>query len=97
MAVMISDDKKDLIVTCSCGCDSAIHIKIDKEDNEEFLYQTYMNGNWYRDQNDRVIRTIIRKMKKIWAIIRNKDFYYSEIIMSKEDFRKYKEYIDGWG
>lgn len=93
---MISDDKKDLIITCKYGCEDAIHIKVDGEDKEADYYaiQTYMNANWYRDQDDRIFRTIGRKLKKIWAIIRNKDYYYSEVLMSCEDFQKYKEYIN---
>ena len=96
MAVMISEDKKYLIVTCKFGCQDAILIKIDDEDKDADYYaiQTYMNGNWYRDQNDRVFRTIGRKLKKIWAIIRNKDYYYSDVLMSCEDFKRFKEYIN---
>lgn len=95
MGVMISDDKKELIVTCECGCQDTIHIKVDDEDKETDYYaiQTYMNGNWYRDQDDRILRTIERKLKKIWTIIRNKDYYYSDALMNCEDFQKYKEYI----
>ena len=96
MAVMISEDKKELIVTCKCGCQDTIHIKVDDEDKDADYYaiQTYMNGNWYRDQDNRIFRSICRKLKKILAIIRNKDFYYSELTMSCEDFQKYKEYIN---
>ena len=96
MSVMISEDKKELIVTCECGCENAIHIRVNDTDKDYDCYaiQTYMNGNWYRDQNDRVLRCIGRKLKKICAIIRNKDFYYSELTMSREDFQKYKEYIN---
>ena len=96
MSVMISDDNKELIVNCKCGCQDAIHIKVDDEDKDADYYaiQTYMNGNWYRDQDDRVFRCIGRKLKKIWAIIRNKDYYYSDVLMSCEDFQKYKEYIN---
>ena len=35
MAVMITDDKKELVVTCECGCNEAIHIKLD--DDDEFI------------------------------------------------------------
>ena len=96
MAVMISDDKKELIVTCKGGCQDTIHIKVDDKDkdNDYYAIQTYMNSNWYRDQDDIVIRCIGRKLKKIWAIIRNKDYYYSEVLMSREDVRKYKEYVN---
>lgn len=34
MPVMISDDKKELIVTCECGCQDAFHIKVDDTDKK---------------------------------------------------------------
>ena len=96
MAIMISDDKKDLVITCKCGCQDTIHIWLDDEDKDadHYAIQTYMNGSWYRDQDDRIFRTIGRKLKKIWAIIRNKDYYYSDVLMSCEDFERFKEYIN---
>ena len=96
MSVMISGDKKELIVTCKCGCQDTIHIKVDYNDEDADCYaiQTYMSGNRYRDQDDRVLRCIGRKLKKIWAIIRNKDYYYSDVLMSREYFQKYKEYMN---
>ena len=85
-----------MIVTCECVFHDAIHLRVDCEYKESDYYaiQTYMNGNWHRDQDDTVIRCIGRKLKKIWAIIRNKDYYYSDVLMSREDFQKYKEYIN---
>lgn len=93
---MISEDKKDFVVTCKCGCNDTIHIKIDDTDKDydSYAFITYMNGNWYRDQGDKIFTVIERKLKKIWAIIRNKDYCYSEILMSKNDFEKLKEHIN---
>lgn len=93
MALMVSEDKKDIIVSCKCGCENGLHIRIDHDSydkDEPYAFITYLNGNWYRDQNDRVFRCIGRKLHKILAIIRNKDFYYSEVCMSKEDYEKFK-------
>lgn len=96
MAVMISKNKKELIVNCRCGCEDTIHIRVDDEDKGSNYYaiQTYLNGNWYREQNDGVFKTIGRKLKKIWDIIWNKDYYYSDVLMSCEDFKQFKEYIN---
>ena len=55
---------------------------------------TYMNSNWYRDQDDSTFQILKKKIKKIWAIIRGKDYYYSDIVMSAKDFEKLKEYIN---
>ena len=96
MSVMISNDKKDLVVNCKCGCENTIHIRLDDTDKDSDYYaiMTYLNDNWYRDQDDRILRTIGRKLKKIWAILRNKDYYYSDVLMSCEDFKVFKEYIN---
>lgn len=96
MSIMISENKKELIVTCGCGCDNAVHIRINDSSEEDDCYaiQTYMNGNWYRDQENSVFKCIGKKLKKIWSIIRNKDFHYSEILISREDFQRYKDYIN---
>ena len=96
MSVMISNDKKDLIVNCNCGCENTIHIRLDDtyKDFDYYVIMTYLNSNWYRDQDDRIFRTIGRKLKKIWAILRNKDYYYSDVFMSCEDFTIFKEYIN---
>lgn len=96
MAILKSDAGKDLIISCHCGCDNGVHINIKKEDNE-FAWITYINGSWYCDQNKRFIYIIQDKLKKIWAIIRNKDFYYSEILMTRKDFETFREYINWVG
>lgn len=101
MAVLKSDDRKDLIVTCECGCDEGLHIRVEHEhindnpDSDMFCYITCLNSNWYRDQDKKMRYVILDKLKKIWAIIRSKDFYYSEIIMTRKDFEVFREYING--
>lgn len=93
MSVLSSKDKKELIITCNCGCDDSVCIKIDKADHYYYCIITYLNGNFYRDQKS-VFQYIIKKLKKIWAIIRNKDYYYSDIIMNKEEFEEFRDYIN---
>ena len=94
MSVLKSEDGKDLMVLCSGGCDNGVHINI-KKDDDEYAWVTYMNGNWYCDQNKRILYIVRDKLKKIWAIIRSKDFYYSEILMTRKDFETFREYING--
>ena len=96
---MISNDKKELIVNCRCGCESTIHIRVsdDLKDYGIYTLMTYLNGNFYRDQGDTILGTIRRKLKKIWAILRNKDYYYADLSMSSEDFDQFKEYINQYG
>ena len=81
MAILKSDDRKDLIVTCKCGCGEGLHIRVEhvyinksNPDSDMFCYITYLNSNWYRDQDKKIRYVISDKLKKILAIIRNKDF-----------------------
>lgn len=101
MSVLKTNNDKELIVVCDCGCEDGFHIKVEKDyydgsdsDMDTFCYCTYLNGNWYRDQGMTILDVIKLKLKKIWAIIRNKDFYYSDIRMTRKDFEVFREYIN---
>lgn len=96
MAVLKNKDNTEFMIDCECGCDDGIRFRIDKND-DGYWWMTYTNGNFYRDQNDSVFKIMRKKMKKIWAIIKNKDFYYSEIWMTKEDFEDFKKFLNKVG
>ena len=42
MAVMISKNKKDLIVSCKCGCDQGIYFRLEHFDDLDSMM--YMSG-----------------------------------------------------
>ena len=88
MAVLKILDNSEMIISCKCGCDDGIRLKIEK-DEEDYCFMTYVSENWYKEQAG-----FIKKLKKIWAIIRNKDFYYSEIILNRKDWEEYKKWIN---
>lgn len=89
MAVFKNFKDDELIVSCKCGCDEGIHFKIHDYEDGDYAFLTYTNGNFYTRQ-----RPFFEKLKKIWAIIMNKDFYYSNIVLTKEDFKEFKEWIN---
>ena len=88
MSVLFNKDKNELIVNCRCGCEDSVHIRIDTEDPDWYAFMTYMNGSFYTGISD--------KLKKIWAIIRNKDYYYSDICMTKEEFEEFKAFVNSF-
>lgn len=94
MSVMKSKDGKNLIVDCNCGCDEGLRIKIHPFDDERYSILTYTSGNFYKDQNMSCWRIFKLKCKKIWRILRGKDYCYSEILLTKEEFEELKEYIN---
>ena len=92
MAVLKNKDGKELYIDCCCGCDEGIRFRIDKTDDfDYYCFMTYTNGQYDGTMWD----VLCKKLKKIWAIIRNKDFYYSDVIMTKDEFEEFREYING--
>lgn len=89
MAVFKNFKDDELIISCKCGCDEGIHFKIENYEDSDYAFLSYTNGNFYTQQIPS-----FEKLKKIWAIIRNKDFYYSDIVLTKDDFNEFKEWIN---
>lgn len=94
MAALKNKDGTEFLIDCCCGCDDGIRFRIDKEDFDYYCFMSYTNGNFYSEQNETVWGVLSKKLKKIWAIIRNKDFYYAEVFMTKDDFNEFREYIN---
>lgn len=94
MAVLKNKDGTELLVDCCCGCDEGIRFRVDKDDYDYYCFMTYTNGNFYTEQGNGVFGALYKKLKKIWAIIRNKDFYYAEVTMAKDEFEEFREYIN---
>lgn len=86
-------ENHEIYADCHCGCDNGLRIRIEKDDFEEYCFCTYTLGNFYTMQSSFTTR-LKTKLKKILAIIRNKDFRYSEIIMSKEEFDKFRDALN---
>ena len=99
MAVLKNKDGTELYIDCNCGCDDGIRFKFDKfsDDLDYYCVMTYTNGNYYRGYSETMLRVFCEKLKKIWSIVRNKDYYYSEIIMTKAEFDEFREYINSIG
>ena len=89
MAVFKNFKDDELIISCKCGCDEGIHFEIRGYKNGDYAFVTHTSSNYYREQCP-----FREKLKKIWAIICNKDYYYSEVCMDKNDFEQFKEWIN---
>jgi len=94
MAALKNKDGTELYIDCHCGCNEGIRIKVCKDDLDYYCFWTYTNGNFYAEQGETMWGILRKKFKKILAIIRNKDFYYSDVIMTKDEFEEFREYIN---
>ncbi len=97
MSVFMTNDKKELVVTCSCGCQCSFHIAIDDEnkDSNYYAFVCFLAGSEYKDiEGCSPWLAFKRKMEKLWCVLRNKDYCYSDTFMSKEEFEEFKRYIN---
>jgi hypothetical protein len=94
MAVLKNTDGTEMLVDCNCGCDNGIRFRIDKEDFDYYCFMSYTNGKFYAEQGETAWHIFCKKLKKIRAIIRNKDFYYTEMMLTKDEFNEFREYIN---
>ena len=93
MAVLKSKDNKHMLIDFQCGCDEGLKFVI-TNDYDNYCFMTYTSGNFYKEQGETLWKVFKLKIRKIWNIISNKDFYYSEIVMTKDDFEEFKEYVN---
>lgn len=90
MAIFKNFEEDELIIKCKCGCDEGVHFKIDKDEStNDYAFLTYTNGKFYSEQP-----RFISKLKKIWNIIKNKDYYYSDVIIDEDEFEQFKNWIN---
>lgn len=90
MSVLKNFCDDELVISCDCGCDEGVHFKIEKLDDDDFAMFCFTNGKFYAEQE----HGFLAKLKKIWAILRNKDYYYSDIRMSKKDFELFRDWVN---
>lgn len=98
MGVLYNKEETQLIINCDCGCEAGYHFRIEKDntgENDSYCFCTVLSGNWYSDQDSRILVVWWKKIRKIWAILRNKDFYYADVVMTKKDFMEFKRWIGG--
>lgn len=94
MAVLRDKQCKDMIITGTCGCDEGFRLKVFEEDDDWFAMCSFFNANWYKEQDMTVWKVIKLKVQKIWSIIRNKDYYYADVVMSKAEFEEFRDYVN---
>lgn len=96
MSVLCNTERTEMTIVCHCGCNEAYYFRIDKDKiggEESYCFCSILSSNWYSDQNANLWTIWKKKLCKIWAILRNKDYYYSEVLMSKKDFEEFKQWV----
>lgn len=86
---------QSLIVNCNCGCGKGIEFRVNK-DEDDYASLSLISSDWYANQLSGW-DIFKEKIKKIWFILRGKDYYYSEIILNKDEWEEFKKIINEVG
>lgn len=82
--------ENEFVTFCKCGCRNGIVLKADNEDND--LSLQIVSDNFYAMQNKGEM-TIKEKIKRIWYIIRGKEYCYFDILIDKDELQEFKEVV----
>lgn len=82
--------ENEFITFCKCGCGNGIVLKADNEDEEVSLQ--IVSDNFYFMQNKGKM-SIKEKIKRIWYILKGKEYCYFDILIGKDELQEFKEFV----
>lgn len=80
------------VTFCKCGCGNGVVLKFDNEDNE-FSLQLVSDSFYFRQDKGKM--SFKEKCKRIWYIIRGKEYCYFDILIDKNELQEFKEFVAG--
>lgn len=81
----------EFIAFCNCGCGNGVVLKFDNEDDE--LSMQLVSDNFYFMQNKGKM-SLKEKIKRIWYIIKGKEYCYFDILIDKKELQEFKEFVE---
>lgn len=82
--------ENEYVTFCECGCRNGVVLKFDNEDDD--LSVQLVSDNFYTMQNKGKV-SLKEKIKRIWCIIRDKEYCYFDILIGKNEIQKFKEFV----
>jgi len=82
--------ENEFVTFCKCGCGNGIVLKADNEDEEVSLQ--IVSDNFYSMQNKGKM-SIKEKLKRIWYIIKGKEYCYFDILIEKDELQEFKKFV----
>lgn len=83
-------NNNEYVTFCKCGCGNGVILKFDNEDDE--LSVQLVSDNFYSIQNKGKM-PIKEKLKRIWYVVRGKEYCYFDILIDKNELHEFKEFI----
>lgn len=88
-----TENCNSLIVNCSCRCGDGLEFTISNFNNVAEVWMTQTTYSW-NTENTTFWNRFKLKLKRLWSVLCNREYYYTEIILSKDDFSTFVEYVN---
>ena len=76
---------------CKCGCGNGVVLKADNDKDFGVSLQL-VSDNFYTGCNNR--RNLFKeKIKRIWYIIRGKEYCYFDLLIEPKELQEFKEFV----
>lgn len=91
--MFITDKNKECCgFYCACGCNQGVVLKASPDDDDCGVNLSLVSDAFYLNLQTGWIR-FKNKCKRIWSIIRNKEYIYFDIYVKPDDIEKFKEFV----
>ncbi len=88
---MENNNDKTYGIYCQCGCNNGVVLKA--EDDIGFGCEMMLVSDTYYLMQKTVWTRFKEKCKRIWCILRNKEYCYFSIYMAKDDLQEFKKFV----
>jgi hypothetical protein len=86
---MIYEEDNRILINCDCRCGRGFELI--REEDETVIVSAISNNSFTFESIFCKLKT---KLYKIWSIIRNKDYCYVDVVLTKEQFEEFKDAIN---
>lgn len=89
---MFARDKNEMGcgLYCSCGCNKGVALKAETDNWGCYLS---LVSDVFHMQADTGWDRFKKKCKRIWSIVRNKEYIYFDICIDPDDLKEFKEFV----
>ena len=89
--VLSDEERKSVVISCSCGCKNSMVIEPVDDSSEVSI--SFLADTFYAEQTTFVSR-LVKKLKRIVAVIRGKEYSLFDIVVNADDFHRFREIIN---
>ena len=72
---------------CKCGCGDGVILKVEKDGVGASLQ---LVSSRFSSQQE---NSLIEKLKRIWCIIKNKEYRYFDILIDENELKEFKDFV----